>query len=47
MKKKQKKKNKKIETIIVGSGALEETLKNQAETLELKTYTFCWKKKSQ
>ncbi len=37
-------KNKKIETIIVGSGALEETLKNQAETLELKHTHFVGRK---
>ncbi len=37
-------KNKKIETIIVGSGALEETLKNQANTLELKHTHFVGRK---
>lgn len=37
-------KNKKIETIIVGSGALEETLKNQAKTLELKHTHFVGRK---
>ncbi len=39
-----KEKNKKIETIIVGSGALEETLKNQAKTLELKHTHFVGRK---